>query len=472
MSSSKCRWTLAVVAAAMVWAVWGCRSTPPQEDDQPQTEQIETEQPPPQQEGEPTDQSAVPSPDQLTEDEPDERGETEETEETEDEKEDPGEQVASHVDARIESALEEADAGDDGAAIEALERLVGEPEGGFLAAYNLGVLYDRRGDTGSASDYYAEALRRQPDFSPALTNLVRMYLRGDAGSEAEAVARNFIDERPDNLDHRASLLEVWLADGRYEDVVERARDLLREDVQHVGAMYQMATAKFHLGRYELAESILRRAVDLAPERADLYYLFAQVSYAQDNTDEARDNFRAAIERQPRFPEARNNYAILLHDAGNFDRAIGQLERAVDDAPNYVEAWVNLGNAHKAQGDYGEAEEAYRQALGIDDQNADAHYNLGLLYLEAPIPGMDDIPRYEQAIEAFEAFRDSVGPQRASETPVASYINEASKEIEDERERLEALREAQQQDEQPQQDGDEDEGGPEDDEPADGEGGDQ
>lgn len=367
-----------------------------------------------------------------------------------DELEEPGEgseqveieRVAPHVDARIQAALSRLDAGDREAARQTLLGLVDEPEGGFLAIYNLGVLHDRYGEGPDAARRYIETLRRQPDFTPALTNLLRLYIRAGELDEAQALAERYVRARPENLDHQATRLEVWLAEGRYEDVVAGSREILRRDISHVDAMYQMAIARFELGQLELAEAILQRALQLSPDRGEFYFLLALSALAQDNDSAARANLRRAIELQPHFPEARNHYGILLHESGNHERAIEQFEAAVTDAPAYVEATINLGNAYKAIGKYDLAEAAFQDAIDVNERSAEAHFNLGILYLEAPVPGYDDIPRFEKALEAFNTYRQIVGTRDSSEGPVVAYINEANAAIEREQTRQEMLRRAQ------------------------------
>ena len=441
-------WAVALLVVFV--GVFGCRSTPPPEDDDP----VEPEQPEEPEEPDEPEEAEEPPEDE------EEEGPPEIEEEVDDEDDEVYEDVASHVDARIDSALSDAADGDLVDAMQDLSNLVDEPEGGFLAAYNLGVLYDRDGQMESAIEYYVEALQRQPDFTPALQSLIRLYLRAGATAEAEEVASEFRDRRPENLDHEAARLEIWMHRGRYEDVVEQARDILRQDVEHVGAMIQMATAKYQLGRSELAEAILERAHQLSPQRAEIYYLLAQIADAQDEDAVARANLRHALELRDQFPEARNDLAVMLHETGNYERAIGHLEQAIEGVPHYRDAWINLGNAHKAMGEYEEAENAYQEALEIDEESADALFNLGILYLEAPVPGIDDIPRYEKAIEMFQDYRDRVGQREASAGPVSTYISEASASIEDEQERQEALRRAQAADDDDEED--------EEDEPADDE----
>lgn len=348
-------------------------------------------------------------------------------------------EVAGHVQARIDAAISRIDEGDHATAIDILSELVEEPEGGYLAAFNLGVLYDRQGDGENAVRRYVQALQLEPDFSPALVNLIRLYIRADQLSEADAVARRMIDARPDNLDHRAAKLEVTIAQGRFEDAVRGARDILRKDERHVEAMFQMARANYRLERYELGRSILTSALKLAPERADLFYLFGVIEWELENTDGAIANFEKAVELQPFFPEARNNLAVLLHEAGDYPGAIAHLQKAVEDFPEFKEAYVNLGNSLKGAAKYGEAEAAFKRAIALDSGFADAHFNLGILYLESDVPGYEEIERYTKAIESFNAYRTAARDRLSDSDPVNAYINEANGAIEQARAREEMLR---------------------------------
>ncbi|TXD35368.1 tetratricopeptide repeat protein [Lujinxingia vulgaris] len=367
---------------------------------------------------------------------------------------DPAE-VAGHVQARIDAALSRIEEGDRATAIDILTQLVEEPEGGYLAAFNLGVLYDRQGDGENAVRRYVQALQLEKDFSPALVNLVRLYIRAGQISEADAVARRMIDASPENLDHRAAQLEVTIAQGRYEDAVRGARDILRKDERHVEAMFQMARANVRLERYELGRSILTSALKLAPERADLYYLFGVIEWELENTDGAIANFEKAVELQPFFPEARNNLAVLLHEAGDYPGAIAHLQKAVEDFPEFKQAYVNLGNSLKGAAKYGEAEEAFKRAIAIDSAFADAHFNLGILYLESEVPGYEEIERYTKAIESFNAYRTAARDRLSDSDPVNAYINEANGAIEQARAREEMLRRQQmlQQEQSEPEDGD-------------------
>jgi tetratricopeptide (TPR) repeat protein len=71
----------------------------------------------------------------------------------------------------------------------------------------------------------------------------------------------------------------------------------------------------------------------------------------------------------------------LIEKGKYTRAIESLKRAVSLLPTNAPAWNYLGLACHYGGKPDEAEKAYRQALLLDHDLSEAHYNLGCLLLE-------------------------------------------------------------------------------------------
>lgn len=67
-------------------------------------------------------------------------------------------------------------------------------------------------------------------------------------------------------------------------------------------------------------------------------------------------------------------ATVWHD----DRTLW--EEAARNAPDYAVAHVNLGSTYLDEGEYDQAETAFRRALSLDPKHKTAHYNVGLLAL--------------------------------------------------------------------------------------------
>lgn len=349
--------------------------------------------------------------------------------------------VSDKIDGKVSGAIRDAQGGKLEDAVSTLEKLVDEPEGGYLAAYNLGVLKERQGKYDQAAQAYIKSLGQNPSFSPALQNVVRIYLRKGATRDAREVASTFSERRPQVLGHRVALLEVELAEGKYEDVIRQAKEVLRKDERNVDAMMALADANYELERYELSRSVLSVASKVTPGRADIYYRFGLVELKLEAPVKARANFEKAVELRPNYPEAHNNLGVLLHEVRDFEKAAEHFKFAVRDYPDFKQAYLNLGNAYKGLQKFKEAEGAFEQAVKIDDRYADAYFNLGVMYLDSQVPGLETIPRLQKAVETLGKYKEVAG-RLSKKDPADKYIAEAKKAIQTEKDRQELMRETQ------------------------------
>jgi tetratricopeptide (TPR) repeat protein len=380
-----------------------------------------------------------------TESEPDD-AKSEEQEQKEKAETDEPERESTEVDRRsrskIESAINAARQGDRKRALNKLDGMLND-DAGYLAAYNMGIIHESEGETKKAAKRYQQALTKNADFSPALLNLVRLYIRNNQVSDADAIARNYMDKRPENMAHRAAHLEVDLHKGQYEEVIRAAKKILRRDEKNVDAMLAMAEANMELERYELARAILDRAVEIEPQRAEIYFKYGVISDQEGVSAAAIDGYKQALKRRTDYPEAHNNLGVLYHEARDYKAAIKQFNAAIKWAPSFKEAYLNRGNSLKGDGSFEKAASSFQKALEIDPKYADALFNLGILYLDSDFEAMDKIPELRKSVEFFEKYK-SVKTRVPEDDLVHSYLQEAKKAIEVEKQRQEMMRQQQQQ----------------------------
>lgn len=84
----------------------------------------------------------------------------------------------------------------------------------------------------------------------------------------------------------------------------------------------------------------------------------------------------AVRLDPDDPFLRRQLGLLLSDLGETERAIEQYRKALDLAAS-AEVHVLLANLLVAEGESDEAVTHYRDALVLDPEYVDAHYNLGV-----------------------------------------------------------------------------------------------
>ena len=92
------------------------------------------------------------------------------------------------------------------------------------------------------------------------------------------------------------------------------------------------------------------------------------------------SFVSVDEAIARYPAvvAHNRFTLgsALKDQGKLDEAVAAYREAIRLEPNHAQAYSGLVLALKAQGKLDEAVAAYREAIRLKPDNAEAHFNLG------------------------------------------------------------------------------------------------
>ena len=105
-----------------------------------------------------------------------------------------------------------------------------------------------------------------------------------------------------------------------------------------------------------------------------------MTYADlDQRDEAKAEFKAAIELDPQDPLARHELAAMLMDEGDYRAAIGLLNEVVRLEPENYEGWLDLGISYAQKGFYQEAERCYVKARELNPDDVLLNYNVAALY---------------------------------------------------------------------------------------------
>jgi tetratricopeptide (TPR) repeat protein len=102
-------------------------------------------------------------------------------------------------------------------------------------------------------------------------------------------------------------------------------------------------------------------------------------YDQQAYDEALDAYRLAQVSEPDLPEPYYNAANTYNRQGDVTGTALQTEQALKSAETDLQSqtWYNLGNAYFDAQQWSQAVDAYKQALRINPNDADAKHNLEL-----------------------------------------------------------------------------------------------
>lgn len=142
-----------------------------------------------------------------------------------------------------------------------------------------------------------------------------------------------IQRDPNNLllrMHKGFLLYQAQADGQ---AIKEFNEVLARDPQYVDAYVWLAELLlFHWAAAEDAIPILEKAREIAPHRADIYYLLAVAFQKQDNVSQFIYYMKKAIDLEPTWPYPRMCLIEHFVAAGENDLARQQLQELEKHAP--------------------------------------------------------------------------------------------------------------------------------------------
>lgn len=136
-----------------------------------------------------------------------------------------------------------------------------------------------------------------------------------------------------------------------------------------------ALRAFREGDLERAQSRINKALALQSAAAGtggsgvieayLHVLAGRITYSREHYRKAEQSWRRALTVDTDHTAAWNNLGVLYRRRGETSAAMRAFSRAEKLTPNRPDIHYNIGNLHKAAGDY--------------QQAVDAYNNLGTLY---------------------------------------------------------------------------------------------
>jgi len=166
--------------------------------------------------------------------------------------------------------------------------------------------------------------------------------------------------------------------GRLDLAVPIYRRIVAADPSHAEAHKLLAIALFQAGGTAEAEIFARRALALKPTSLDAVNILAAILGRSGRYAEAASVLRPFGERLFKFPGMCLNLGLALRGNRDFAEAAIWLRRAIDADPKIAGAHENLGTVLADLGRKDEAAAAFRAALALNPDNANARHMLAAL----------------------------------------------------------------------------------------------
>jgi TolB-like protein/DNA-binding winged helix-turn-helix (wHTH) protein/Tfp pilus assembly protein PilF len=197
------------------------------------------------------------------------------------------------------------------------------------------------GHNETARESFEKAIQLQPDYAAAYSGLSDYYTAGAVGG----------------------MLVPKDALPKGEALAQKALQLDDSDAEAHNSM--AATYLFYRWNWKEAEKESRRAIELNPNFAEAYHLYAYVLLAMNRTDEA---VAAQKESQELDPFARPwALGYVLDCAGKYEEASSELRQRVEALPMNVGLRYDLAESLLVQGKEKESVEQFAESLRLQSE---------------------------------------------------------------------------------------------------------
>ncbi|MBU6472477.1 MAG: sulfotransferase [Alphaproteobacteria bacterium] len=270
--------------------------------------------------------------------------------------------VPGHPDALLIQGAARLALGDPAGALAVIEPLAAAYPKAAAVHYHLGTALAEAG----RGDEAIAALRRTVKLNGQHAQAWRLLgdlltATGDSEGADAAYARHI---QASVNDPRLMEAAGALCDNKLAVAEHGLRAFLKENPTDVAAIRMLAEVASRLGRYEDAQKLLSRALELAPSFDAARANYATVLMRQNRTTEALAEIEALLKRDPRNTGYRAQRAAALARIGEYQQTIADYEAVLKAYPTQPKAWMSYGHALKTVGRTDDGIAAYRRSLAL------------------------------------------------------------------------------------------------------------
>lgn len=253
-----------------------------------------------------------------------------------------------------------------------------------------------------ASQYYMEAIQKNPDYGDAWFHLAQCsYQLGEFDlvltqlDEAERYARDdnsisnlrgmtciamqkFADARkifeavlkktPNDVEARFGLAELDLFDGRVSGAERQYNEALKRQSENRKALLSLAIVSAQLGKFDNAKKYIGQALTLYSNEAEVHYLAAIVNSMNGDIKTAEKQCRVAVEVDGSYEKAYVLLAKLRYAQKQYDDVVSLCDFIIGRDRNNASAWYLKGAALNCQKKPLEAIMVWSNGLKISPQD--------------------------------------------------------------------------------------------------------
>jgi tetratricopeptide (TPR) repeat protein len=257
-----------------------------------------------------------------------------------------------------------------------------------------------KGQTADAAAEYRKVIALVPDHVGALAALGRIARLDVDLDKALEYLRAASAGDPENYTLRLEIGHLLRRMLRLEEAFTTYESVTIDDPSNVKALTYLAVVARQRRDIPLAVKYLERALAEDPNARDAKNLLAEVHFKKSVRSAAAARHLEAVEQDPDDCRALATLARVARRAGDNEGACSYFEAAYRSSPKNLRVLCELADVYRDLDRLDDAEVAYKKALAVDGESAEALSGLGFI---ARARGDDEASReYLKAADEFKS----------------------------------------------------------------------
>lgn len=270
------------------------------------------------------------------------------------------------------------------AAEHVFETLINRYPASYAGYYYLGMAFAGSGKIDKAVEALDMAIQLEPGLVEARLELINIYGNMNETHKVIELHEDIVRDYPENISAAITLGLIYLEnafDVKANALFEELGVMAGVDRTVIDTVIEMVIAQ---KRYEQAVLMIEGMLEGLPEDPDLHYLAGISEYLEGRYDEALSHMHGVNSESRFYADAIIRKASIYNKQQDHDKAIAELHSALSDSDQFnryerLRIIRFLGAIYLDVEKYQNAIDTLTQALEIDPEDLDVHYELGIAY---------------------------------------------------------------------------------------------
>ena len=279
-----------------------------------------------------------------------------------------------------------------------------------LAKLRIGYLYVRAKNLNAAIPYFEEALKIDPNFAPVYKELGFLYSRAGNPDKSKANYLKYLELSGNNIPAKISYAIALFKAEDYVSCITVINEIFAVDPSINSMNRVIAYAYFEIKKYSEALTYIEKYLNTVKgDESKIipkdYIYYGRILGELGKADLADENLRKAIQMDPTQTNLYSDIANYNYKAKNYEASIMAINDKIDAKDGKVADYYNLGKYYYQAGDFENSDKTFETLLGLNDPKVKAYEMLALSYQGGARATMDSmyttgfaIPVYEKLIE--------------------------------------------------------------------------